>query len=114
MKKFLILLLCLGLIGCATAEFARYRGGGFESAVPIYQGEPPQQYSYGSIGYIKGQYKAQVFDLPGDKISRALQNMANTAKAMGANGIIKLKLHSGISVVYYEGEAVVFNAMPNQ
>lgn len=113
MRKVLVALLCLGLLGCAGG-FARYRGGTYESAIPIYQGEPPEQFPYANVGFVTGEYKGQLLETPGTKITRALQNMANNARSMGANAVIKVNLRSSMNTVYYQGEAVYFNRMPNE
>lgn len=114
LKKALIVLLCLGLVGCATTGFARFKGRALKFAVAIYQGEPPQEYPYSSLGYVKGEYKSGFFDDAGYSISNALENMASNAKAIGANAVIKTKLHTEGSLCVYDGEAVVFNVIPKE
>ena len=114
LKILFIVLLCLGLIGCATSGFSRFEGRALKFGISIYQGEPPQQYSYRSLGYVRGEYKKEFFDNVGFAISNALENMANNAKSMGANAVIKTKLHIEGSPHYYDGEAVIFNVMPEK
>lgn len=114
MKKFMVFLLCLGLIGCATSGFARFKGRALDLGIPIYQGEPSPEYSYKSLGYVRGEYKKRFFDDVAFIMSNALEDMANNAKSMNANAVIKTKMHNEGSLVYYDGEAVVFDVMPNE
>ena len=114
LKLLFIVLLCLGLIGCATSGFSRFKGRALKFGIPIYQEEPPQEYAYQSLGDVKGEYKKGFFDDVGFAISNALENMANNAKSMNANAVIKTKLHTEGSLYYYDGEAVIFNTMPKE
>jgi hypothetical protein len=107
---FLTLLL---LTGCATTEkFARYEGRALKFGIPLYQGVPPENYTYKSLGYIKGEYKNNLFDGAAYIISKALENLANNAKLIGANAVIKIKGHSKGLSFYYDGEAVIFDNLP--
>ena len=63
---------------------------------------------------MKGEYKKGLLDDVGLSISNALENMANNAKSMNANAVIKTKLHTEGSLYYYDGEAVVFDVMPKE
>ena len=114
LKRILVVLLCLGLVGCATNGFGRFKGRALKFGIPIYQGEPPQEYPYQSLGYVKGEYKIGFFDDAAFSMSNALENMANNAKSMNANAIIKAKLHTEGSLCYYDGEAVVFDVLPKE
>lgn len=49
-----------------------------------------------------------------DIASSALENIANNAKSMNANAVIKTKLHIEGSLYYYDGEAVAFDVMPKE
>lgn len=82
--------------------------------IPIYQGIPTQEYSYKSLGFVKGEYKRGLFDDAGFSMSKALENMADTAKSMNANAVVNTKIHTEGSLVYYDGEAVVFGVMPKE
>lgn len=113
-KRILIVFLCLSLFGCASSGFARYKGRALDFGIPIYQGEPTQEYPYKSLGYVKGEYKKGFFDDAGYIASKALENMANNAKSMGANAVINTKPHNESSVFCYDGEAVVFDVLPKE
>jgi hypothetical protein len=116
-KKQLIIILIIGTLfasGCATSGFARYKGRALKFGIPIYQGEPSQEYPYKSLGYVKGEYKRRFFDDVAFSISNALEDMANNARSMNANAIIKTKLHTEGSICRYDGEAVVFDVMPKE
>lgn len=116
MNKKQLILACVAvflLYGCASGEFARYKGRALKFGIPVYQGAPPQEYSYKSLGYVKGEYKRRFFDDTAFSISNALENMANNAKSMDANAVIKVKLHTEGSLVYYDGEAVIFDKLPS-
>lgn len=115
-KKYLILFSLIVLIvsGCATSGFARFKGRALKFGIPIYQGEPSLDYPYKSLGYVKGEYKKRFFDDVVFSMSNALENMANNAKAMDANAVIKTKLHTEGNLYYYNGEAVIFDIMPKE
>jgi hypothetical protein len=46
LRRVLIIFVCLSLIGCATSGFARFKGRALKFGIPIYQGEPSQEYPY--------------------------------------------------------------------
>jgi len=114
MKKALMCLLCLCLLGAAPSGFARFKGRALKFAVPTYQGEPPQEYTYKSLGYVKGEYKGNMLDGAVSIMSKTLEKLASNAKEMGANAVIKVKYNTaGIKAAFYDGEAVVFDKMPD-
>ena len=114
-KKCLIAIWITGILllsGCATSGFGRFKGRALKFGIPIYQGEPSQEYPYKSLGDVKGEYKKGLFDDVGLSIYNALENMADNAKSINANAVIKTKLHTEGSLYYYDGEAVVFDVIP--
>lgn len=114
MRVLSVVFLCICLIGCATGKFARYRGRALRLGIPIYQGVPPQEYSYKSLGYVEGEYKMG-FWARGVVVAvfNALEDMANNAVSVGANAVIKVKLSSVGRTYYYTGEAVIFDKFPD-
>jgi uncharacterized protein YbjQ (UPF0145 family) len=65
------------------------------------------------LGIIKGEYKSTFFDSAASTISKALEDLANKAKDMGANAVIKIEPKSSFSSFTYTGEAVIFDKIPN-
>src|SRR3989338_5926172 len=104
-------------VGCATAGFARFKGRALRLDVAIYQGTPPPEYPYKSLGPVEGFYPNNFFDMKLITVARifaALEAMANNAKAMGANAVINTQLVQSNSKGFrYKGEAVVFETLPD-
>ena len=80
--------------------------------IPLYESVPPKEYTYKSLGNMKGEYKSTFMDSAGDTISKALENLANKAKSAGANAVIKIEGKTSSSGFIYEGEAVIFDKLP--
>ena len=103
--------------GCATAGFARFKGRALRLDVAIYQGTPPPEYHYKSLGQVEGFYPNNFFDMKMMTVARtfaALEDMANRAKAMSANAVINTQLVQSNSKGFrYQGEAVVFEMLPD-
>ena len=125
-SKFLILVLGVAVMsGCATAnpnQFERIKGRALNYAVAIYQGQPPAEYSYHSLGPVTGYFKGESNILYSDMVvyvmDKSLEDMANNAKAMGANAVINIKGKADIGLFKeaynYTGEAVVFDTLPSE
>ena len=120
-----VLVLVAGLlaVGCATTnpqQFGRFKGRALKFDVAIYQGLPPSQYPYRTLGHVEGHHD-QTFmeramgESAGYIMSKALEALANNAKVMGANAVINVRFtaHGFLaSRVSYEGEAVIFEQFP--
>jgi len=108
--------------GCATNpnQFERIKGRALNYPVAIYQGQSPPEYSYRSLGPVTGYFKGESNILYSDMIvyvmDKSLEDMANNAKAMGANAIINIKGNAEMGlfkeIYHYSGEAVVFDTLP--
>ncbi|MDP3729913.1 MAG: hypothetical protein Q8R14_00090 [Candidatus Omnitrophota bacterium] len=121
MKKVIILLLLLSLVAMpsfAERKFGRYEGRALRCALPLYQGTPSSQYIYKSLGNVENVQKWN-FHSQGEIAYAALEGLANKAKAMGANAIIKVEpnprgLVKGYGDFGYAGEAVTFDKLPEK
>lgn len=115
-KIITIILICLVFLGhmvnASAGGFARYKGKALSLDIPIYEGTPLSQYPYRSLGYVKGEYGGGFFDTAASTIFKALKNLADNAKMMGANAVIKVKGHSKGLAFSYDGEAVIFDSIP--
>jgi len=101
------------LSGCATSNaFGRYKGRALKFEIPLYQGTPPPEYTYKSLGPVKGEYKSTWLDDVGFSMSNALENLAKNAKETQANAVIKVQLNVKARVYTYDGEAVIFDNIP--
>lgn len=125
LRKSVGFLVVAGLlaVGCATTgpqQFGRYKGRALKLDVAIYQGIPPEQYAYRTLGQVEGHHDETLIERAmgessGYLMSKALEDLANNAKAMGANAVINVRMTvKGFlaSKVNYEGEAVVFEQLP--
>ena len=121
MNKILqFLILAILISGCATSGFTQIKGRALHYAVPVYQGEPPQEFSYRSLGSVEGYFKGESNLLYSDMfvyvMSQAMEDMAKNAKAKGANAIINIKgeAEKGFfnRAYHYTGEAVIFDRPP--
>lgn len=114
----IFLMLGMVLAGCATTGFARFKGRALRLDVAIYQGTPPPESPYKSLGPVEGFYPNNFFDMKMITVARifaALEDMANHAKAMGANAVINTQLvQSNYKGFRYRGEAVVFETLPDE
>lgn len=122
-SKLLTLVAGLLVIGCAATspqQFSRFKGRALKFDVAIYQGAPPSQYSYRTLGYVEGHHDQTLVERAmgessGYLISKALEDLASNAKIMGANAAINVRFTTQgflASRVTYEGEAVVFEQLP--
>jgi hypothetical protein len=118
LKELLGVLICLTMLaGCATAsgsvKFQRYGIGNVKNfSIPVFSGTPPPEYPYTSLGQVQGKPKHRIFRIAIDQWAQAVEDMAQQAKAMGANAVINIKgpkIGSGA----YEGEAVIFERLPD-
>ena len=105
----------------ATNGFHKVQGFGhfgpipLQTCIPVYAGEPPQNYPYKDLGPVKGEYKKQIMEGSHASITKALENIADNAKAMNANAVIKTQPHMDFFGNYsIDGEAVVFDVMPKE
>jgi|GEM_PF-2889644 len=113
MKRIVMLGLIAMLVTTATTSFAerkfsQYKGRALKFGIPLYEGNPPEEYKYKSLGPVKGEYKSTFTDSAASTMSKALENLATKAKDMGANAVIKIEPKSSWSAFTYEGEAVIF------
>lgn len=121
-ERILLLFFCgiFFISGCATSGFARIKGRALEYVVPVYQGQPPEEYGYRSLGPVEGHFKGENNILYSDSLvyvlSQAMEDMANNAKAMGANAVINIKGEADTGLFkrayHYTGEAVIFDRLP--
>ena len=103
------------LSSCAAPNaFGRYKGRALKFEIPLYQGTPPQEYTYKSLGPVRGEYKSTWLDNAGLSMSNALENLAKNAKETKANAVIKVQLNLKDRVYTYVGEAVIFDNMPKE
>jgi len=120
---FLGLLAGLLVGGCATTnpqQFSRYKGRALKLPVAIYQGIPPSQYPYRTLGPVEGHHDKTFTDYAmGESsvylMSKALEALADHAKTMGANAVINVRFATQgflASRMSYEGEAVIFEQLP--
>ena len=105
----------------ATSGFHKMQGFGhfgpipLQTCIPVYQGVPPKDYPYKDLGPVKGAYAKQFMGGSHASNNKALEDIANNAKAMNANAVIKIQLHMGFSGnASVDGEAVVFDVMPKE
>ncbi len=105
----------------ATNGFHKMQGFGpfgpipLQTCIPVYQGEPPKDYPYKNLGPVKGAYTKQFMEGSHASRNKALENIADNAKAMNANAVIKIQPHMGFSGnTSVDGEAVVFDVMPKE
>jgi uncharacterized protein YbjQ (UPF0145 family) len=125
MTKLIVFILGLAVMsGCATAnpnQFERIKGRALNYAVAIYQGQPTSEYPYRSLGSVTGYFKGESNILYSDMVvyvmDKSLEDMANNAKAMGANAVINIKGNAEMGlfkeIYHYTGEAVVFGTLPS-
>ncbi len=112
-KLHLITILTLGILtlpGCANDSFCRIEGRALQFGIPLYQGVPSANYVYKSLGYVRGEYRTKFTDTVVSSLSNALENLADKAKTIGANAVVKIKMHRDGSLIWYDGEAVVFES----
>jgi len=120
-----LLALVAGLlvVGCATTnpqQFSRFKGRALKFDVAIYQGIPPNQYAYRTLGHVEGHHDQTLLERAmgessGYIMSKALEDLASNAKTMGANAVISVRFTTQgflASRVSYEGEAVIFEQPP--
>ena len=115
-KGFTLLILGGLIMGCATgsgsATFQRYGIGNVKNfSVPVFSGVPPPEYSYASLGYVEGRPNQRFLRIAIDQWAQAVEDMAQRAKAMGANAVINIK-GPKMGSLAYEGEAVIFERLP--
>jgi hypothetical protein len=125
MKKIFMISFCLAciisfLVGMSTPiasaerRFGRIEGRALRYDLPLYQGTPPSQYTYKSLGHIKFTQNWN-FQSAGYNMCAALEGLANKAKAAGANAVIKIEPHPGNRLDFsYDGEAVIFSKLPEK
>ncbi len=109
------LMIGIVLAGCATAGgFNRFKGRALKLDVAIYEGTPPPEYSYRSLGPVEGVRQNHLFDMEmaAAQLFTTLEVMALKAKAFGANAVIKTQAHSSFKEIRYTGEAVIFDTLP--
>ena len=95
----------------AERIFRRIEGRVLRYALPLYQGTPPSQYTYKSLGQVKNTKNIFLVNSTCD----ILEDVANKAKAMGANAVIKIEPHPGNRFDFsYDGEAVIFDKLPEK
>jgi hypothetical protein len=101
-------LLCLP--GCATPGFALISGDGPRFPIPVFQGAPPPEYFYESLGTVSAS--APVVFGAGAAMADAMSALSIEAAKLGGNGVIhgkrRLKQQFLTSEVVCTGEAVVF------
>jgi len=108
----LLAILFNGGLAFGGRAFGQYKGRALAFGIPIYQGVPPNNYPYRSLGPVAGEATGGRVTVS-QRASNALEALANQAKAMGANAIIKVEGHKiGWAGLRYEGEAVVFETLP--
>lgn len=106
---------CIAAIGNAVErKFSRYKGRALKFDIPLYQGLPPGKYSYENLGYVKGEHKGTYSDSAASTIAKALENLANKAKEMEANAVINVESHNKGIIFSYDGEAVIFDKLPDE
>lgn len=117
-KKVTIFLIALIIVSCtvnfanAERQFSRYKGRALKLGIPLYQGIPPEQYKYKSLGDVEGEHTSTFFDSTAVTISRALENLAEKAKELGANAVIKIEPQTKGATFIYKGEAIIFEELP--
>ncbi len=109
----------LFISGCAAPDgFVKLDRPWLRLAVPIYIGAPPPEWRCRSLGSVEGSYRSGLLqDFFGETVSAenvALRDMAENARAMGANAVVRLDMEPRWEGSYrvYRGEAVVFDAVP--
>jgi len=115
MKKLILLLLCITMVvaaGCATEGFARLKGRALKLPLPVYQGMPPEEYTYKSLGEVRGEYKNGFFDSVVSSMDKSLEDLVFNAEDMGANAVINIDLNIEKKLFIHTGEAVIFNELP--
>jgi hypothetical protein len=119
-KKFISFLIIMSLISsCASVpgerKFGRYKGRALRFGIPLYEGVPPAEFQYKDLGYLEGKYQGKLFiDSAGSIISNALEDLANKAKAIGANAVIEVEPFNEPNRVFrYTGRAVIFEKLPD-
>lgn len=111
---FMFLALFLnGTLAFGERAFGRYRGRALAFGIPLYQGTPPSNCPYRSLGSVAGEATGGRVTVS-QRASNALEALATQAKATGANAVIKVEGHKvGWAGLRYEGEAVVFETLPS-
>ena len=115
---FFLLEIAVPTTAFAERKFCRIEGRALRYALPSYQGTPPAQYAYKSLGYITYTYKYNFFESGGYAMCAALEGLVNKAKEMGANAVIKVEpnpkgVAKGLDFAY-AGEAVIFDKLPEK
>jgi len=111
----LCLIFCLlPTIASAARKFARIKGRALKYGIALYQGAPPDNYTYEDLGPVSGEYKGRFYDSAVFTISEAMRNLADNAKEMGANAVINIEGEPKKGAFHYEGKAVVFEELPKK
>lgn len=100
------------LSGCATTtKFARVGGQQSSSlfGVKVYMNQPPENNKYKSLGWISAKGDGMAYVI---RFDDAMGKLSYIAKEMGANGIINWKQKYGFFSLTMEGEAVIFEKVP--
>ena len=99
------------MVGCATAP----KG----PALRAYQGVPPGDYPYRSLGEVFGEYTTDtgLWDQYAQYVAReAMLDLAEEAKELGANAVIRVRREQGeghqAHMFRFRGEAVIFEDLP--
>ena len=110
--KEAVLILVLSLNACVTAPtgFARLSGVAEHLDIPVYQGTPSAIYTRVDHGKVSG--KASPSSTLAEQRYRALYNLAQAAKAAGANAVIEVEERATDDGLIYSGEAVSFDLYP--
>lgn len=112
MIRSTVLALALSLTACATAPvgFARLRGAADHLGIPVYRGIPPAIYTHVDHGKVTGKVGAA--SSVGEQRYRALYNLAEAARAVGANAVIDVEERATDEGLIVSGEAVSFDLYP--
>jgi len=106
-------------LGCAVfctagQKLVRYKGRALKLEIALFEGEPSPEYIYQSLGKVRGDGKRAFMGTTMDTMFAALEAMAKKAVDMGANAVIMIKpVPEGIDFAY-EGEAVIFDKIPEE
>lgn len=110
-KRFLLLSFAL-LAACAPVHhgFNRLQGAALRLDIPIYEGTPNVIYTRIERGMVSG--KAGVSSSAAEQKYRALYNLAEAAKGLGANAVIETVGEATNDGFIYSGRAVSFDIYP--
>jgi hypothetical protein len=90
--------------------FSRLPGAARRLDIPVYQGTPLVIYTHVKLGEVSG--KAGTSSSSSEQRYRALYNMAEAAKAKGANAVIEAVGTATDDGFIYRGQAVTFDILP--